>query len=74
MDEDLVETETSNILRRDFSQEEIHHLIFIPVRVPTFPKAFSGVPADRSTLFLTGRYTQENGFYNYNDPISASEY
>ena len=71
--QDLSAEETAPKHGRDASQEEIHHLIFTAGWSPTFPRTFSEVPMDRSTVYLTWLLAEKKGFYDYDDPTCDAE-
>jgi hypothetical protein len=66
--QDLSAQETNNPVRRDASQEEIHHIIMNGGWMRVFPKVFSDQADDGSDLYAIWKFADDNGHYSYGDP------
>jgi len=64
---DLSAAETAPETGRDVSQKEIHHLIVTAGWARAFPRIFSDVPEDRSTVFRLWQKAEAKGYYSYDD-------
>lgn len=66
--QDLSAEETNNPIRRDASQEEVHHIIYNAGWVPAFPSVFSDQQDVSSDLYRIWKFSDDNGHYYYDDP------
>lgn len=66
--------ETNILLRRDASQEEIHHITVNTECQKMLPKIFSDQKKDNSKLHRILKYANDNGHCSYADPTCDDAY
>ncbi len=66
--QDLSAQETNDPVRRDASQEEVHHIIMNGGWMRVFPSVFSDQVDDGSKLYAIWKFADDNGHYSYGDP------